>query len=158
VIRSLPLVVLLVSLSALADNLPDAPSAMASPAPAPVVAVRPAAVTTEVRPKHRVATPEFLVWAVTANAATIADIESTMWALKNCRTCRETNPIYGRNPSRAKMYAINAPINMASLWLSKYLKTHTCSASGTVCWAWRIPFVTLSIAHGAAAAHNFRVP
>jgi hypothetical protein len=42
--------------------------------------------------------------------ATIGDVENSRYALGNCISARETNPIYGRCPSRLRYYSISAPI------------------------------------------------
>jgi hypothetical protein len=144
----------LCSAFAVCENLPDAPSAIGAPAPVVVQNKQPLTLA-QVPPERASSKPEFLLWAVAANAATIADIESTAWVFRNCATCTEVSPIYGRRPTRARMYAMNIPVNAFSLWLANHVR-HSCE--GPQCWTWRIPLVVLSVVHGGAAAHNFTVP
>jgi hypothetical protein len=46
-------------------------------------------------------------------AATIADAEGTQACL-HARACREANPLFGSNPSRARTYGMGIPIELAS--------------------------------------------
>ena len=43
-------------------------------------------------------------------AGTVADFESTQSCLSR-KTCQESNPILGKHPSRARMYAIGMPLD-----------------------------------------------
>lgn len=46
-------------------------------------------------------------------AATVADIEGTQACL-HAHTCREGNPLFGSNPSRARSYGIGIPLNLVT--------------------------------------------
>src|SRR5271166_4025314 len=43
-------------------------------------------------------------------AGTVADFESTQSCIRR-RTCQESNPLLGKHPSRARMYAIGMPLD-----------------------------------------------
>ena len=43
-------------------------------------------------------------------AATVADIEGTQSCLR-AHTCREANPLFGSDPSRARAYGIGIPLD-----------------------------------------------
>jgi hypothetical protein len=64
----------------------------------------------------------FMVFGGLMNlASTIADIEGTE-ACMNAHTCIEGNPLFGRNPSRAKSYGIGIPMMLTVYTLSSWLK------------------------------------
>jgi hypothetical protein len=54
-----------------------------------------------VHPDHR-----FLIFAAVQVAATIADAETTQWALHSNPQAGEMNPLFGRHPDRARMYGV----------------------------------------------------
>ncbi len=55
--------------------------------------------------------PATLVGYALNVAATVADIEGTQACLR-AHTCRESNPLFGSNPSRARSYGTGIPIEM----------------------------------------------
>jgi len=56
-------------------------------------------------------------WLVTAAVVgtTILDVETTARCIK-AHTCGERNPLFGQNPTRAKMYGIKAPLAGFVIW------------------------------------------
>ncbi len=56
-------------------------------------------------------------------ASTIADIEGTQACL-HAHTCREGNPLFGANPSRARAYGIGIPLTFATYTMAGLLKKH----------------------------------
>ena len=79
----------------------------------------------------------------------VADIELTQNCLATVRGCYETDPIYGTHPSRARMYAINVPINAAVSYLSyKALTGKRLSRM----WAW--PQLALAGTHFGGVVTN----
>jgi hypothetical protein len=61
--------------------------------------------------------PMILAGSALLVATTIYDIEGTQSCLR-AGTCRETNPIYGSHPSRARAYSIAMPLNGFLIYLS----------------------------------------
>ena len=75
-------------------------------------------------------------------AATIADIEGTEACLHR-HTCREGNPLFGSNPSRARAYGIGVPLNFALYSLAGCMKK---SGQGNLAFA---------LVWGGTAAHVY---
>lgn len=75
-------------------------------------------------------------------AATVADIEGTEACL-HAHTCREANPLYGSNPSRARAYGTAMPLAFVSYALAARLKK---DGNGNV---------ALAILWAAAAVHVY---
>lgn len=126
-------------------------SASAEPSPyaGPIESLRPIEnvqpVVTE-RPNWKtVVDKKFVAVHAIAMGFTIADIERTQHCLGN-GTCRELNPMLPL--SRAGMYAVNVPINLAATYLSYRLK-----ASGRKTW-WIAP-VAIGASHGVGFAFQF---
>jgi hypothetical protein len=65
--------------------------------------------------------PGMLVADALNLASTIADIEGTQ-ACMRAQACKETNPIFGSNPSRARAYGIAVPVALASYALLGRMK------------------------------------
>jgi hypothetical protein len=65
--------------------------------------------------------PMLVVGGLLNLASTIADIEGTQACLR-VHTCTEGNPLFGRNPSRAKSYGIGMPLEFAIYSMSAWLK------------------------------------
>lgn len=61
--------------------------------------------------------PLILAGSALLVATTVYDIEGTQSCLR-AGTCRETNPIYGSHPSRARAYSIAMPLNSLMIYLS----------------------------------------
>ena len=114
---SVLLLLFVLTLAGLAEEVPSAPA----PQSAMLSAVVPALVQPiVVVPKTSKPTNTKKFWALTAFSAamTVADIELTQNCLATVRGCYETDPLYGTHPSRARMYAINVPINAAVTYIS----------------------------------------
>jgi len=83
-------------------------------------------------PKSRVADAKFSVLSALVMGTTIADLERTQHCLAR-GTCVELNPLLPH--SRAGMYAVNVPVNAATMYLAYRLKS-----SGRKTW-WIAPAV-----------------
>lgn len=83
-----------------------------------------------------------------STAATVADLETTAAALRN-PMCRELNPIMGRNPSRARLYATGLGIHTGLTLLTYWIKKKGVRS-------WWVPHLASSGMHGYAAMHNAR--
>ena len=93
---------------------------------------------------------EFALYATALWAATALDIESTRRTLDTCSTCREGNPLFGSDPSRAKMWVIMGGINTSVTYLSYRLKKKGKK------W-WMLPLIAPTASHGIAATWNFKL-
>lgn len=58
---------------------------------------------------------------VLSSAMTVVDVEYTQSCLRS-HACTERDPIYGRSPSRLRMYATNVPINLGASYFSSRLR------------------------------------
>ncbi len=92
--------------------------ALVIPAFAGSAAVQDNTKKTEDLPDHPTAS---LALTAFTTAATILDIEVTQSCL-HAHTCLERDPLYGRTPSRMKMYAINVPFNAGAAYFSHKLR------------------------------------
>ncbi len=88
---------------------------------------------------------EFIIHTALMATTTVMDIESTQSGIS--QGGRELNPLFGSNPSSARLYGTLIPIGIGVGWLSYELKKRN------VKW-WRVPMVTWSVAHGFAATLN----
>jgi len=73
--------------------------------------------------KRAIRNPAMLVAFGLNLAATVADAEGTLACLK-VHSCRETNPLLGPNPSRARVYGTIIPINLLCYTAFAALKKH----------------------------------
>ena len=67
--------------------------------------------------------PLMVVGGLLNLASTIADIEGTQACL-HAHTCKEGNPLFGANPSRARAYGIGIPLTFAVYTMAGLLKKH----------------------------------
>lgn len=98
------------------------------------------------QPKKAIKSPSYILLLTAATAATIADCESTRAALNDPNN-RESNPLFGTHPSRARMYGISVPILAVNAWAGATLKQRGKR------W-WPLGLTVVTGAHGAAALHN----
>lgn len=70
---------------------------------------------------ERTVDKKFLILFGMAAVLTVTDIELSQHCLQ-AGTCHEANPLYGTNPTRARMYGMNIPILGAQTILSAWLK------------------------------------
>jgi hypothetical protein len=85
--------------------------------------------------------------------ATVTDIESTVQAQHDPQAAEVNSWIYGERPGRARMYAVNLPVNatltrLAYTWKEQY-------SHGPKPWVWRIPLIAVAVGHAAAALANY---
>jgi hypothetical protein len=64
----------------------------------------------------------FWLMAAVQVAATVADGETTQWALRSHPDAREINPLFGSRPDRAKMYGIAFSITALQILLQHHAK------------------------------------
>lgn len=139
---------LVLTLTSFAEEVPSAPARQSAMLSAAVPALVQPIVVVPSKPRPT-STKKF--WALTAFSAamTVADIELTQNCLATVRGCYETDPIYGTHPSRARMYAINVPVNAAVSYLSyKTMRGKRLSKM----WAW--PQLALTGTHFGGVVTN----
>ncbi len=101
------------------EPLPDAPIPASMITSRMTPQVRPVMATNTAK-STRVVDTKFVVASVTLMALTIADLEKTQHCLAN-HSCVEMNPMLPH--SRAGMYAVNLPINAATMYLAYRMKS-----------------------------------
>ena len=89
---------------------------------------------------------KFATLAAFSAASMLADIELTA----HC-SCREVNPLYGSSPTRARLYAINAPFFVGEMMMSRMLRKKFPGSR-----LWLVPGLSSSAAHMAGVAANLR--
>ena len=95
-------------------------------------------------------------WALTAatGAATVLDVELTQHCLQSVPGCRERNPLYGPQPSRARMYSIMAAENLLAGYLAYRLKK---SSHRRLRRLWWVPQMVPIVGHGKGFVVNLRL-
>ena len=145
---SLLLLLFVLTLAGLAEEAPSGPAPQSAMLSAAVPAlVQPIVVVPKISKPP--STRKF--WALTAFSAamTVADIELTQNCLATVRGCYETDPLYGTHPSRARMYAINVPINAVVTYVS--YKALTGKRLSKL-WTW--PQLALTATHFGGVVTN----
>ena len=106
------------------------------------------------KPAPRTADRNF--WALTAatGAATVLDVELTQHCLHTELGCRERNPIFGPQPSRARMYGVVAGENFACAYLAYRLKK---SQHRRLRRLWWVPQTVAIAGHGKGFAVTLRL-
>lgn len=138
-----------------ANQAPNAPDTLlpdhlfSLPQPAP--RVQPAAPAGFRAERPRTADRQFWTWSAAAGAATVLDVESTVVALRQPGTAEGNSWLYGAHPSRARLYATNAPINALFTYLAYWAKKRPCTLH---CGMWRFPLVALTAIHAGAGTAN----
>jgi len=94
-------------------------------------------------------------WALTAaaGAVTVFDVELTQHYLQSAPWHRERNPIFGPQPSRARMYSIVAGENLLAGYLAYRLKK---SSHRRLRRLWWVPQTVVIAGHGAGIAVTLR--
>ena len=70
---------------------------------------------------HRTADRAWWLSTATSAAATVADVEYSMYVIRR-PDARELNPLLGSRPNRAQYYAISLPVLGLSTWFSYHYK------------------------------------
>lgn len=135
--------VLATTMTVWCQKVPDAP------VPAPVLLSHTEAPAefriTDAPPSQRIADKKFAAVSVLVMGLTISDLEKTQHCLAH-GTCVEMNPMLPT--SRAGMYAVNVPMNAATMYLAYRLK-----ASGHKTW-WIAPAI-VTAGHLLGTAYRF---
>lgn len=103
----------------------------------------------ETNKSRRVLDRKFILLQSLSTLAMVADIESTAHALEGKSGAAELNPLFGRHPTRARMYGIGVPVNALTLFLSYRAKKIAPTRR-----LWELaPALTTAI-HAGAATNN----
>jgi hypothetical protein len=98
----------------------------------------------------------FLIFAAIQIAATVADAETTQWALHSNPQAGEMNPLFGRHPDRPRMYGIALSITAVQILMQHHLKTIS-ERTGKYQNAWMIGASVNTGFHTFLAVHNARI-
>jgi len=120
---------------------------------APSVAPADSAVPPLPKPRLKIADKRFWILAGIQIGATVADFETTQWALRSDPSAREVNPLFGQRPGRAKMYAIGMPLTLFQIALQYHVKG-TAAQTGKGRAAWIVGASINTGLHTALAVHN----
>ena len=100
--------------------------------------------------KKRIADKKFWFSAAVMVAVSVLDIESTKHAMNRDPNARELNSwLYGKRPTRKKMYGILLPVTAAEIWAMWFVKKDADNK------AWVVIPVVHTGAHGFAAGWNY---
>jgi hypothetical protein len=98
----------------------------------------------------------FWLMAAVQIGATIADGETTQWALRSHPDAREINPLFGARPDRAKMYGIAFSITALQILLQHHAKTIS-EQTGRFRNGWLVGASVNTGFHTFLAIHNARL-
>jgi hypothetical protein len=140
-------VLLVLSATSMAKELPDAPSAVvaASPAIETVAPIAPKA-TVKIAPETKIVDNKFIALAVISTGSTFADSYTTLFARENwlagktnvCNAEVQSAYLYGTHPTVARAYAVASVKSVGSVAASYYLRKHHNKF-------WSLPLIANSI-------------
>ncbi len=93
----------------------------------------------------------FALLATMSAAMMVADLELTANCVKTVTNCREANPLFGSDPSRARLYGVNVPIYAGEVLVSQLLRRKFPERK-----SWMRPFLSLTGAHGVGVVSGLR--
>lgn len=64
---------------------------------------------------HRTADKAFFLWEAISQVATVADVENSIYVLRHTPGTVEANPVFGKNPSRLRYYALMEGLYLAEI-------------------------------------------
>lgn len=98
----------------------------------------------------------FLIFAAIQIAATVADAETTQWALHNNPQAGEMNPLFGRHPDRPRMYAVALSLTAVQILMQHHLKTIS-EQTGKYQNLWMVGASVNTGFHTFLAVHNAHI-
>ncbi|MBZ5694993.1 MAG: hypothetical protein LAN36_06495 [Acidobacteriia bacterium] len=101
----------------------------------------------------KVADKKFWIFAGLQIGATIADIETTQWALSSNPRVHEINPLFGSRPGRARMYSIGMALTGVQLLLQHHTKARS-ERTGRAKGFWMVGATANTALHSVLAVHN----
>jgi hypothetical protein len=105
-----------------------------------------AVAATPSRPSSKTWDTTFVLLSGVATALTVADMELTARCTAR-QTCSEVNPLYGANPTRARLYGISLPMLGGELFLARWLKHRHPDRK-----VWMMPLIANSATHAVGTA------
>lgn len=105
------------------------------------------------KPRQKIADKKFWILAGLQVGASIADFETTQWALRSSPGAREMNSLFGQRPTRLRMYGIGLPITAFQIALQYHAKS-TADRTGRARAAWIVGASINTGLHTALAIHN----
>lgn len=105
------------------------------------------------KPHRKIADKKFWIFAGLQIGATVADFETTQWALRSDPSAREINPLFGERPSRLRMYGIGMPLTAFQIVLQHHAKD-IADETGKARAAWIVGAALNSGLHTVLAVHN----
>src|ERR1700692_2894891 len=94
---------------------------------------------------------KFILLQAVSAAALVADVETTVRDRHRSNSV-ELNPLFGQHPTRARLYSINVPLNVLSLYVSYRYKKKEPNGK-----AWKVGPALFIAVHTAAAINNLIV-
>ena len=104
-------------------------------------------------PHPKTADKKFWIFAGLQIGATIADIETTQWALNSNSRVHEINPLFGNRPGRARMYSIGMALTGIQLLLQHHTKARF-ERTGRAKGFWMVGATVNTTLHTVLAVHN----
>ena len=140
-------------------DLPEAPSAIGGISTSNDAALMTgtlflAATPVEARSNNgspRTVDSRFILLQTLSAVALVADVETTVRDLQGSNSV-ELNPLFGQHPTRARLYGINVPLNLISLYVSYRYKKREPQGR-----AWKIGPALFIAVHTTAAINNMVV-
>ena len=108
------------------------------------------------QPHQKTADKKFWIFAGLQIGATIADIETTQWALSSNPRVHEINPLFGNRPDRARMYSIGMALTGLQLLLQHHTKARS-ERTGRAKVFWMAGATVNTTLHTVLAVNNARI-
>lgn len=108
------------------------------------------------KPHAKATGKKFWIFAGLQIGATIADIETTQWALNSNPRVHEVNPLFGIHPDRPKMYSIGLALTGLQLLLEHHTKARS-ERTGRAKGLWIVGATVNTTLHTVLAVHNARI-
>jgi hypothetical protein len=89
-------------------------------------------------------------------AVTVADAETTQWALRSHPGTHELNPLFGPHPDRPRMYGIAMSITAVQILMQRHVKTLS-ERNGRLRNGWIVGAAVNTGFHTFLAVHNARI-
>src|SRR5713226_2069077 len=101
---------------------------------------------------------KLILAGITMLAAEIADNETTMAVERRNSHAHETNPFYGRHPSRLRIYSVGTALTGLMFLTSVAARQQGLRQGRKIGKLWLVPVVAHDVGRGFAAWHNAGIP
>ena len=109
--------------------------------------------------KHRTVDKTWILLTLASAGVTVLDIENTRYCLRS-GDCFEADPLYGKFPSRARLWSISGPILAMTTYLSwRYKRSDDAALAfgAKTAWTkWWIPQVSNIATHAVGVAFTIK--